>query len=166
MKRRDFLGAAVVGAVAPALPGRVGASEPAPSPWLDEASREVTEEQVQVAAQVHYLGFDTFGTVVDWRGSVIEEVKELARRKGWSHVDPVQFAEDWRANYGPSRNLVRTGQLPWTDLDGLHRMTLDDLLVRYEITGLTEDEKVHLNKVWHRLHPWRSRRCPTATSRS
>jgi 2-haloacid dehalogenase len=66
----------------------------------------------------------------------------------------VAFAEDWRANYGPSRNLVRTGQLPWTDLDALHRMTLDDLLVRYDLQGLTEDEKVHLNKVWHRLHPW------------
>jgi 2-haloacid dehalogenase len=51
-------------------------------------------------------------------------------------------------------NRVRTGELPWTDLDGLHRMTLDDLLVQFNITGLTEAEKVHLNKVWHRLHPW------------
>jgi 2-haloacid dehalogenase len=153
MKRRDFLGAAVAGAVTPALPREADASEPA-SPWLHRASRAVTEEQVQIAANLHYLGFDTFGTVVDWRGSVIAEVKELARQKGWSQVDPVEFAEAWRANYGPSRNRVRTGELPWTDLDGLHRMTLDDLLVRFNVTGLTEPEKVHLNKVWHRLHPW------------
>ncbi len=154
MKRRDFLGAAVAGAVTPALPRSLGASETPPSPWLSTPSRPVTEEQVQIAANLHYLGFDTFGTVVDWRGSVIAEVKELARQKGWSHVDPEEFAEQWRANYGPSRNRVRTGELPWTDLDGLHRMTLDDLLVRFNVTGLTEPEKVHLNKVWHRLHPW------------
>jgi 2-haloacid dehalogenase len=113
----------------------------------------VTEQQQQVAASVQYLGFDTFGTVVDWRGSVIAEVKELARQKDWT-LDAVEFAEAWRANYGPSRNRVRTGDLPWTDLDALHRMTLDELLVRYGIAGLTEAEKAHLNKVWHRLHPW------------
>jgi 2-haloacid dehalogenase len=156
VKRRDFLGAAVAGAVAPALPVRIPASEVA-SPWLHRASRGVTEEQQDVAANLHYLGFDTFGTVVDWRGSIIEEVRELSRQKGWV-FDLVEFAVAWRANYGPSMNRVRTGErtgeLPWTDLDGLHRMTLDDLFVRYNITGLPEAEKVHLNKVWHRLHPW------------
>jgi 2-haloacid dehalogenase len=142
----------VAGAVTPGLPGRLGASAPS-SPWVSRASREVTREQVQIAANLQYLGFDTFGTVVDWRGSVIAEVRELARQRGWQ-LDPVEFAEAWRANYGPSRDLVRRGELPWTDLDDLHRMTLDDLLERYAIRDLAEAEKVHLNKVWHRLHPW------------
>jgi 2-haloacid dehalogenase len=156
MNRRDFLGAAVAGAVTPTLPGRAWAAEaPAASgPALaPTASREVNEQQRRIAAEVRYLGFDVFGTVVDWRGSVIAEVRELARQKGWS-LDAVAFAEAWRANYAPSRNLVRIGQLPWTDLDALHRMTLDDLIVRFELDGLTEEEKVDLNEVWHRLHPW------------
>ena len=156
MNRRDFLGAAVVGAVTPTLPRQARAAE-APAAGTRTLppvpSREVTEEQRRIAAELHYLGFDTFGTLVDWRGSVIAEVGELARQKGWD-VDPVEFAVAWRANYGPSRNRVRTGDLPWMDLDELHRMTLDDLLVRFELRGLTEEEKVHLNKVWHRLHPW------------
>lgn len=156
MNRRDFLRSSLIaGGVTPALPGRLlsAATEAEGSPVWAEPARTVTEEQLQVAGSVQYLGFDTFGTVVDWRGSVIAEVKELARQKGWT-LDAVEFAEAWRANYGPSRNRVRTGELPWTDLDALHRMTLDDLLVSYQITDLTEGEKAHLNKVWHRLHPW------------
>ena len=51
-------------------------------------------------------------------------------------------------------NRVRRGELPWTKLDALHRMTLDELLVKFKIDGLSEDEKAHFNKVWHRLDPW------------
>ena len=75
-------------------------------------------------ASVKALVFDTFGTVVDWRTSVTQEVEELARRKGLT-VDGAKFADAWRAGYGPSMNRVRTGELPWTKLDRLHRMTLD-----------------------------------------
>ena len=38
-------------------------------------------------------------------------------------------------------NRVRTGELPWTKLDRLHRMILDTLLVEFSITGLSEAEK-------------------------
>jgi 2-haloacid dehalogenase len=49
---------------------------------------------------------------------------------------------------------VRKGEMPWTKLDALHRMILDDLLKEFQITGLTEEEKDHWNRVWHRLKPW------------
>jgi 2-haloacid dehalogenase len=49
---------------------------------------------------------------------------------------------------------VRKGELPWTSFDGLHRRMLNDLLVEFNITGLTEEEKHEWNRVWHRLHPW------------
>ena len=50
---------------------------------------------------------------------------------------------------------VRSGELPWTKIDVLHRMILDELLVQFKIAdALTEDEKAHLNRVWHRLKPW------------
>jgi len=158
VNRRTFVGAALTaGATVPALPRELLGSRPDLESDASRArsapSRPVTDAQRQVAESVRYLGFDTFGTVVDWRGSVIAEVEQLARQKGWS-LDAEAFAVAWRANYGPSRNRVRTGELPWTDLDALHRMTLDDLLVRFDLRGLTEPEKVHLNEVWHRLHGW------------
>ena len=156
MKRRNFLGAALAaGGVTPAFSRQALAADHGggAAPATGAAERSLQTHRMQVASSLHMCVFDTFGTVVDWRGSVIAEVEELARQKGWD-LDAEAFAVAWRANYGPSRNRVRTGELPWTKLDDLHRMTLDDLLIRFRIDGLSEEEKVHLNKVWHRLHPW------------
>jgi 2-haloacid dehalogenase len=99
------------------------------------------------------LVFDTFGTVVDWRSSVIAEGESLGRAKGLK-ADWTAFADQWRGGYGPAMNRVRSGELPWTKLDTLHRMTLDGLLAKFGITSLTEEEKAHFNRVWHRLKPW------------
>ena len=105
------------------------------------------------APAVKALVFDTFGTVVDWRSSVAREVDALAKRKGVA-LDAAKFADAWRAGYGPSMNRVRSGELPWTRLDVLHRMTLDKILVDFKLAGLNEDEKSTLNHAWHRLTPW------------
>jgi 2-haloacid dehalogenase len=107
----------------------------------------------QAIAPPKALVFDVFGTVVDWRTSVAADVQALASRKGFT-VDGAKFADAWRAGYGPSMNRVRTGELPWTRLDALHRMTLDRILGEFNITGLTETEKDALNRAWHRLRPW------------
>jgi 2-haloacid dehalogenase len=104
-------------------------------------------------ASVKALVFDVFGTVVDWRTSLIREMNALAGRKGLA-VDAAKFADAWRAGYSPSMNRVRTGELPWTKLDSLHRMILDRLLPEFGITGLSEAEIDDLNRVWHRLQPW------------
>lgn len=92
-------------------------------------------------------------TVVDWRTSVAREVEAVAKRKGVT-LDAAKFADAWRAGYGPSMNRVRTGELSWTKLDALHRMTLDRILVDFNMTGLSEAEKDALNRAWHRLKPW------------
>jgi 2-haloacid dehalogenase len=105
------------------------------------------------AIPVKALVFDTFGTVVDWRSSVAREVAALAKKKDVS-LDAEKFADAWRAGYGPSMNRVRKGELPWTKLDALHRMTLDKILVDYKFIGLNEEEKDTLNRAWHRLTPW------------
>ena len=99
------------------------------------------------------LVFDVFGTVVDWRGAIMREGAELGKAKGLE-VDWARFADAWRSGYGPSMDRVRRGELPWTNLDALHRMILDRLLGEFHITGLNEAEKDHLNRVWHRLSPW------------
>lgn len=102
---------------------------------------------------VKALTFDVFGTVVDWRSSIIAEGSALGRAKRLA-VDWDKFADAWRGGYGPAMDRVRKGELPWTKLDALHRMILDRLLVEFRIEGLSEDEKDHLNRAWHRLKPW------------
>ena len=99
------------------------------------------------------LIFDVFGTVVDWRGSIIAEGEAWGKAKG-VNVDWVRFAERWREGYRPAMERVRKGELPWTKLDALHRMLLDDLLQEFGIAGLSEEAKDHWNRVWHRLKPW------------
>jgi 2-haloacid dehalogenase len=109
--------------------------------------------EAQAAPTVKALVFDVFGTVVDWRSSVAAEVRQLATRKGVT-VDGEEFADAWRAGYAPSMNRVRTGELPWTKLDALHRMTLDRILGDFNLTMLSDAEKDALNLSWHRLRPW------------
>ena len=99
------------------------------------------------------LVFDVFGTVVDWRGSIIREGQALGRRKKLK-VDWPAFADAWRAGYRPAMARVRSGELPWTKIDALHRMILDDLLLRFPLGRLAEADIDHLNRVWHRLKPW------------
>ena len=95
------------------------------------------------------IAFDIFGTVVDWHGSIAAEVQRLKLP-----VDANAFATAWREGYQPAMARVRSGELPWTKIDDLHRMILDGILEDFALTTLSESEKQHLNLVWHRLNPW------------
>ncbi|UXA13747.1 haloacid dehalogenase type II [Mycobacterium sp. SMC-8] len=101
---------------------------------------------------IRALAFDVFGTVVDWRSSVISELAEFGCRNGVS-ADWQRFADDWRAGYAPAMDRVRTGELPWTRLDDLHRGRLVELLAGAGIT-VSDNEIDELNRAWHRLDPW------------
>src|SRR5205809_2093114 len=105
------------------------------------------------AASIKVLAFDVFGTVVDWRSSVIDEGEQLGKAKRLT-VDWAAFADAWRAVYRPSLDRVQRGELPWTKLDVLHRMSLEEILTRFKIENLSDPEKDHFNRVWHRLKPW------------
>lgn len=102
---------------------------------------------------IKFLAFDVFGTVVDWRSSVIAEGEQLGKAKGIK-VDWTAFADTWRSIYRPFMDKVQNGELPWTKLDDLHRMMLVETLKKFAIDGLTVAETEHLNRVWHRLKPW------------
>jgi 2-haloacid dehalogenase len=104
-------------------------------------------------SQVKALTFDVFGTVVDWRGSIVRDCTKFGTERG-INLDWATFADTWRGAYRPSMDRVRRGELPWTNLDTLHRMVLDELLVKFGISGLSEADIDHLNRVWHRLDPW------------
>ena len=139
--RRDFIamGAASLGWLAA---GNAAAASPSDPP-----------AQSDPRSAVNALVFDVFGTVVDWRGSIIREGELLGQRKGID-VDWVAFADAWRAGYQPAMKRVRSGQIPWTNIDGLHRLVLDDLIRQFGIRGLTDVEIDHFNRAWHRLWPW------------
>ncbi len=96
--------------------------------------------------RVRALTFDVFGTVVDWRTSIIREGKILGRAKNIK-ADWEAFADAWRGMYQPQMSMVRDGKLPWTKLDDLHRMALVHLLDEFGITGLSEEEIREFNRV-------------------
>ena len=98
---------------------------------------------------VQVLAFDIFGTVVDWHGSIAREVQTLEPQ-----VDGDAFALAWRAGYKPAMQRVMSGELGWTLIDDLHRMILDSLLHPFGLAHLSEAQRQHLNRVWHRLDAW------------
>lgn len=105
------------------------------------------------AVQPKAIVFDTFGTVVDWRTSLIADLSEYGTRKG-IHADWANLVDAWRAAYHPSMVRVRRGEQPWTKLDGLHRASLDHLVKEFGIQGLEEADLDYINRGWHRLRPW------------
>jgi 2-haloacid dehalogenase len=98
------------------------------------------------------LAFDVFGTVVDWRSSIIRELEQFGERHGLQQ-DWSRFADNWRAGYAPAMDRVRRGELPWTRIDDLHRMILEELLSAAGASVSDEDVDA-LNRAWHRLDPW------------
>jgi 2-haloacid dehalogenase len=99
------------------------------------------------------LTFDVFGTVVDWRSSIMREGQAFGAAHGLS-VDWARFADRWRAMYQPSMEEVRSGRRPWVKLDDLHRESLTKLLSEFGIVGVSDADVDHLNRAWHRLDPW------------
>ncbi len=115
LARRDFIaaGAASLGWLVAGKTSAAAAVNPSDHP-----------ASANPRSSVNALFFDVFGTVVDWRGSIIRERELLGQRKG-IEVDWMAFADAWRAGYQPAMKRVRSGQIPWTNIDGLHRLVLD-----------------------------------------
>ena len=105
---------------------------------------------------VRALLFDVFGTVVDWRSGVAREATPFLRRRGAESVDPLAFADAWRASYQPAMEQVRSGRRPFTRMDVLHRENLETILPDFGIDPATVPalELNELNLAWHRLEPW------------
>jgi 2-haloacid dehalogenase len=104
-------------------------------------------------AKVKALAFDVFGTVVDWRGSITREAMQVGAAQKISGDWP-QFADTWRDGYAPAMDRVRKGQLPWMNIDALHRLILDSIVDQFGLAGLDEAQRADLNRAWHRLQPW------------
>jgi 2-haloacid dehalogenase len=102
---------------------------------------------------VKALFFDVFGTLVDWRTSVAREAKAVLEPLGYS-ADWLDFADAWRDEYQPGMEEVRSGRIPFSKLDVLHRHNLGRILPRFGFGGLSEEATARLNHAWHRLDAW------------
>jgi 2-haloacid dehalogenase len=100
---------------------------------------------------IRALIFDVFGTLVDWHGSVAREVAAVL---GPRVPDPARFAVEWRDQYQPSMQAVRSGALPFSKLDVLHRHNLDQVLAARGLHDVDNATRAHLNLAWHRLDAW------------
>ncbi|PPR30919.1 MAG: (S)-2-haloacid dehalogenase 4A [Alphaproteobacteria bacterium MarineAlpha9_Bin2] len=99
------------------------------------------------------LLFDVFGTVVDWRQSVINQFSQFELKtqiKGdWEKVTDL-----WRQNYQPSMEDVRSGKRPWVNLDTLHKESLVKIIDEMQIQGVKEDDLDQMTLYWHNLDQW------------
>jgi 2-haloacid dehalogenase len=105
-------------------------------------------------ADVKALLFDVFGTCVDWRTSVTREGEAFGRAHQVTGVDWTKFADAWRARYQPQMETVRSGRRPWTNLDTLHRESLEAVCREFGIADIRRADLDDLNRAWHRLDPW------------
>src|SRR3982075_1032001 len=106
------------------------------------------------APQVKALVFDVFGTVVDWRTSLIADFTKWSATRGIK-ADWTALVDGWRAVYAASMDEVRKHpERGYMKLDTLHRQSLEKLVAQFSIQGLTEADLHYLTMGWHRLKPW------------
>lgn len=98
--------------------------------------------------------FDVFGTVVDWRSTVVAEGETLAAAHGL-HVDWPAFADRWRREgyLEPIGRMIR-GEQPIGPIDGILRDHLSGLAGEYGFAGVGDAELDRFSGVWDRLDPW------------
>jgi 2-haloacid dehalogenase len=105
-------------------------------------------------SDIKVLAFDVFGTVVDWRSGIITEVTAVGKEHRLG-VDAAAIADAWRRRYPTWLDRVRRGELPWQNLDELHRAMLEEVIAEFSLQALTEADRDRLVFAWHHLPPWR-----------
>jgi 2-haloacid dehalogenase len=105
------------------------------------------------ASSVKAVVFDVFGTLVDWRTSLVAQLRAFEQEKGLQ-ADWTALVDAWRSRYQPSLDKVRRGAIPWSILDELHRASLISLLPDFGLSALTDQDIDFLVRGWHRLNPW------------
>jgi 2-haloacid dehalogenase len=105
-------------------------------------------------SSIRVVACDIFGTTVDWRSGVAEQVAEIAEERGVA-LDAGAFTDAWRGRYLPAMRRVNDGERDWAYLDTLHRESLDDLLDEHGVaTAFDEAMRARLVRAWHRLPAW------------
>jgi 2-haloacid dehalogenase len=118
---------------------------------LRRASAQITREEAKV--DVKALFFDVFGTTVDWRSGVAREAQAILGARGFA-LDWFAFADAWRAEYQPGMEEVRSGRIPFSRLDVIHRRMLERIRPQFGLEKVEESILQELNLAWHRLDAW------------
>lgn len=107
-------------------------------------------------ARPKVLLFDVFGTCVDYRGTIVSEGVQMNKENGWS-IDWSSFLVDWVDAHVSEIERVRMGELPWMNLDEIHRHGLAERLHRYggpDPESFSAADLDEIVKIWYRLRPW------------
>ena len=140
-ERRSVFRRVTAVAIAGALPGTLCATR------ASHAAGTVAPNGVKA------LVFDVFGTLVDWRTGVARESRAVLEPLG-HQLDWIAFADAWRAEYQPAMEEVRSGRIPFSRLDVIHRRMLDRIRPRFGLDNLDEAVQRELNLAWHKLDAW------------
>ena len=99
--------------------------------------------------------FDIFGTVVDWRGTMVKEFRDFFSQKGIIDVNCEEFVEIWVNAYSKNMREISEGNRSFTLVDELNIIALTETLLKYNIADkFTDEETKQMWMVWHRLEPW------------
>ncbi len=99
--------------------------------------------------------FDIFGTVVDWRGTMVSEFSGLFNQKGIADINCEDFVETWVNAYSNNMHEISEGKKPFALVDELNRIALNETLQKHNIIDqFTDEEKTQMWMIWHRLEPW------------
>ncbi len=116
---------------------------------------KVTEDGTSPKDPIKAVLFDIFGTVVDWRGTMVKEFSSLFLQKGITDIDCEAFVESWVTAYSQNMSDISEDKKPFAIVDELNKIALDHTLDQYHITDRFSDvEKEHMWMIWHRLEPW------------
>jgi 2-haloacid dehalogenase len=98
--------------------------------------------------EIRALTFDVFGTLVDWRSTIADAVRESGL-----DANPWEVTDDWRRRALVATQEVNQELRPWQTFDALHEITLAELLEERGLE-LLDERREALVRAWHRLDPW------------
>jgi len=100
------------------------------------------------------LIFDVFGTVVDWRKTLTNNLNFYLPQK-LSKSELEKFAKEWRKGYSDYIKEFNNNKLEWKTVDQIHKEKLIRILENYNLIQYIDDKTLNeLNKIWHKLDPW------------
>ena len=122
------------------------------TPSLAQSSSNIA---LMPSKQIKAVLFDTFGTVVDWRGTMVSEFSSLFKIKKISNIDAEAFVEAWVMAYADKMDEISENKAPFATVDALNKRALNKALKQHHIFNhFTIQERKHMWLMWHRLNAW------------
>ena len=119
------------------------------------ASEPANQVDLNQHGEIKAVLFDTFGTVVDWRGTMLKEFNPLFKEKKITGLNTELFVEAWVYAYADKMSEISEQKIPFATVDVLNKIALDNTLKSYGIfEKFTAEERNNMWMIWHRLEAW------------